>query len=458
MKKLLVIFSLFSFSFSYAQNWYPLGNGVNSSVGDFTIYNSKLTALRGDLDWGILQWNGTHWDSIESKTNGYCYALTTYNGNLIEGGHFDSAGGRFASKIAEWNGTSWSPLGSGLNTSPILYTYYVTVTALTVYNGNLIAGGWFDSAGGTVANDIAEWNGTSWLPLGNGITNGDAGVLSLAVYNGNLIAGGEFTMAGGQPVNNIAEWNGTSWSALGSGVAHGVVLPFVYALAVYNGNLIAAGEFDSAGGKLVNNIAAWNGTSWSALGNGIRVGNTGGIYSLAVFNGNLIVGGTFDSAGSNLVNDIAEWNGSSWSSLGKGMSGSLISSSVSDLAVYNSSLYAGGTFDSAGGKLANNIAEWCPGTCPTGINEITESSSVNIFPNPNNGVFTIALSHPALDAGSQTIEVFNVFGERIFSEILRSAQDDKVINLNGQPNGVYFYRVLNETGGLVGEGKLIIEK
>jgi hypothetical protein len=32
------------------------------------------------------------------------------------------------------------------------------------------------------------------------------------------------------------------------------------------------------------------------------------------------------------------------------------------------------------------------------------------------------------------------------------------IDLSSQPNGVYFYRVLYEDGGLIGEGKLIIQK
>ena len=33
-----------------------------------------------------------------------------------------------------------------------------------------------------------------------------------------LYAGGEFTTAGGNAANDIAQWNGSSWSALGSGM------------------------------------------------------------------------------------------------------------------------------------------------------------------------------------------------------------------------------------------------
>jgi len=54
-------------------------------------------------------------------------------------------------------------------------------------------------------------NAQSWSNAGSG-TNGY--VLALTVYNGGLYAGGEFTTAGGNPANNIAVWNGSSWSAV----------------------------------------------------------------------------------------------------------------------------------------------------------------------------------------------------------------------------------------------------
>jgi hypothetical protein len=46
-------------------------------------------------------------------------------------------------------GHGWSALGSGTN--------YI-VNALTVYNGRLIAGGDFDTAGAVSANKIAAWS------------------------------------------------------------------------------------------------------------------------------------------------------------------------------------------------------------------------------------------------------------------------------------------------------------
>lgn len=53
--------------------------------------------------------------------------------------------------------------------------------------------------------------------------------------------------------NEIAAWDGSSWSALGSGMNY----YYVDALAEYSAQLIAGGYFTKAGGVDANNIAAW---------------------------------------------------------------------------------------------------------------------------------------------------------------------------------------------------------
>jgi hypothetical protein len=76
------------------------------------------------------------------------------------------------------------------------------------------------------------------------------------IWNGDLIAGGEFTTAGGQTVNSIARWDGSEWHPFTSGGQIGVNSN-VSALTVWNGDLIAGGSFTMAGGQTVNRIAAW---------------------------------------------------------------------------------------------------------------------------------------------------------------------------------------------------------
>jgi hypothetical protein len=187
-------------------------------------------------------------------------------------------------------------------------------------------------------------NGT-WSALGLGM-HGD--VYALAVYGGRLIAAGNFTTAGEVNVNYIAAWDGVAWSALGSGTNGNV-----FALTVYDGKLIAAGNFTIAGEVAANRIAAWDGAAWSALGSGMN----NPVDALTVHDGDLIAGGAFTTAGEGSAGCIAAWDGDSWSPLSSGMSGGYIVR-VLALASYNDRLIAGGAFTTAGGNAANCIAAW----------------------------------------------------------------------------------------------------
>ena len=282
------------------------------------------------------------------------FGLNIYNGQLIAGGDFDSAGGQPANNIAQWNGSVWSALGLGI-TGP-----YPIAEPPTEYNGDLIVVGSFNSP----ANGIAEWNGSAWAnPFGGLYFVSYAGAIAAIVHNGKLVVGGGFSSAGGIPVNNIAQWNGTQWDSLGSGVL-GIVPSYSYrsilALDTFQGNLIAGGEFDTAGGQPAERIAEWNGTSWSPLSSGCT--GSGLLYpsmveALTVYNGELIVGGYFDTVGGIPANKIAAWNGTSWSNpFGSGTVGD--NGGVMALAVYKGKLIVSGEFDSIDGVTAHSIAEW----------------------------------------------------------------------------------------------------
>jgi len=234
------------------------------------------------------------------------------------------------------------------------------VNALAVDSvGNFYVGGAFIIGGHVQATNVAEWNGSSWSALGSGI---DGSVSALAVSGTNLYAGGSFDAAGGVWATNIARWNGSSWSALGLGTDGPVS-----ALTVSGTNLYAGGSFDAAGGVSATNIARWNGSSWSALGSGVGGDSSGGEVSALAFDGsvNLYAGGTFDTAGGVWASNIAKWDGSSWAALGSGLnSGDKPGSSrdfpwsVSALALDSAgNLYVGGNFTTAGARFLPYLAK-----------------------------------------------------------------------------------------------------
>jgi hypothetical protein len=301
---------------------------------------------------------------------------------LYAGGNFTTAGGVAANYIAKWDGSSWSPLGTGMN---------FTVLALAVFDDGsgggpaLYAGGEFSTAGGVPARYIAKWDGSAWSALGTGTSNTEPStrphVFALTVFDDGLgggpalYAGGYFNTAGGLPANRIAKWDGSSWSALGEGVGIGTFPGLaVLSLTVFDDGsgggpaLYAGGRFSNAGGIVAKRIAKWDGASWSALGDGLDVGTFPGpdVSALAVFDDGsgsgpaLYAGGFFGLAGSVPANDIAKWDGTSWSALGTGMVGG----TVSALTVFDDgtgsgpALYAGGNFFGAGGVPASRIAKW----------------------------------------------------------------------------------------------------
>jgi len=321
-------------------SWKPLSSGMDSWIYALTIYNGELIAggsftTAGGVDANyIARWDGSNWHPLGSGTNGEVDALTVYNGQLIAGGKFTSAGGVDANNIARWDGSNWRSLGSGTGSE---------VYALTVYKGKLIAGGAFFAAGGVDANRIARWNGTNWQPLGGGMNNP---VFALTVYNGQLIAGGTFVTAGGIDAKRVACWNDPNWQPLDGGMTDSGVL----ALTDYNDLLIAGGLFQTVdGGVTANRIARWNGTNWQPLGSGMNTT----VYALTVYNGELIAGGYFTTAGGVNANYIARWNGSNWRPLGSGTN-----DYIRALMVYSGELIAGGLFTTAGGLPANRIARW----------------------------------------------------------------------------------------------------
>ncbi|HEX6790855.1 MAG TPA: hypothetical protein VF247_06065 [Candidatus Krumholzibacteria bacterium] len=132
----------------------------------------------------------------------------------------------------------------------------------------------FARAAGKPASPANTQAGT-WTALGSGL-NGS--VNDLAVLGTRLIAGGSFTQAGGLPAYSIAAWDGTSWSPFGSGLKLGIYNATVNAIAAHNGQLVAVGQFTEAGGVAVQNVALWDGTSWSALGAGLK-GDASGVAS-----------------------------------------------------------------------------------------------------------------------------------------------------------------------------------
>lgn len=173
------------------------------------------------------------------------------------------------------------------------------------------------------------------------------------------VVGGTFTTAGGTVVNNIAAWTHSGWVPVGAGTpgtTGGQLGGQVSALAVLpSGDLVAGGLFTTAGGVPAANIARFDGTSWHSMGDGLTGQGTatlGGVRALLVLpSGDLIAGGDFGASGATTLLRVARWSAGAWSPVGAGMtrqSGMVYTPAVFALALApNGDIYAGGQWTHA---------------------------------------------------------------------------------------------------------------
>ncbi len=294
----------------------------------------------------LARWNGQTYLPLRSGFDNEVSAIAELpNGDLVVGGRFTRAPGIFANGIARWNGTAWQALGTGFTFNGGVAEVHAL---LALPSGDVIAGGFFTTAGGTPTQAIARWDGNAWSPMGSLV--GTVYDLALAP-GGDVIAAGLILSADGQPAGGIARWNGTTWSTLGAGLGPSAIVFSV--LVRQNGDLVAGGAFLASQGAPSNHIARWNGTDWHALGSGL--GNS--VDALAELpQGDLVASGAFSLPSPR----VARWNGSAWQPMGTGFPGS--NPRAYSLAVLpNGDLLAGGNLPGANQNLARwNGTSWTP--------------------------------------------------------------------------------------------------
>jgi len=97
----------------------------------------------------------------------------------------------------------------------------------------------------------------------------------------------------------------------------------------------------------------------------------------------------------------------------------------------------------------------CVSNSVTGIFEMNKQQAFAVFPNPNDGSFTIDVN-TAFSTQKYSIRIYNLLGALVFSDNLNN--ETYQVNLKAQANaGVYFVYLMDEKGTMTGVQKIVVE-
>ncbi len=265
-----------------AGTWEPLGGVLDVDASEHAIYPSLAVAAADDAvvafqetrtsrdEVFVRTWNGTSWNLLGAELNldpteSARWPVVTYTGGTVTAAWIEA----FQVKASKWNGTAWQALGSNAGA------------------GNKVAladgpGGLFAATSDFSDVQVKTWNGTSWGAVGGilDVGSGNAHSPSMA-----LTAAGDPVVAFVEPpALHAKQWNGTSWSALGGDVAGGAESVGSPTVTVDGAGrpIVAWEQFEAT--HFASQVRAFNGTSWSALGEapGGATGQSSQVQAVAI--------------------------------------------------------------------------------------------------------------------------------------------------------------------------------
>ncbi len=176
---------------------------------------------------------------VGTADGGAVRALTAWDGQLVAGGSFESLDGAAQGRLARFDSWDWSDVGHPLQGD---------VTALGTWQDQLVVAGELtlpDQDG----RQVVIGDGGAWQVL-PGLFDDD--VRAICQYGDLLVVGGEFTRVGELAAAHVVAWDGSSWRPLGSGCDDDVT-----ALTVRDDRLWLGGHFHVAGGVPAHHLTWW---------------------------------------------------------------------------------------------------------------------------------------------------------------------------------------------------------
>ena len=415
-RELLDLIQLLDSIYSYTWDTLSVGWALESKSVDF-IYN----AAGLPLSVTSLGWTGTDWEN---------YAQINYT--------YDSHNNQTSVALDLWTGASWitflkitstydgnnnlltetEQFSNGIslmNSGRTTYTYDANNNLLTEISQSWNGAEWenveyitrtYDASNNVVTKTTQVWDGSSWL---NQTQDNNT-------YDGN---------------NNLTyllrkNWNGTAW------------------VDALNATL----SYDANNNVLIETDQVWNINAWENYGQYTYTYNANHDRTSELAKGwdgsnwvnYSVYAYVYD--GENLVNERFQlWNG--------------IAFVISENTIYTYDLDnfiesdSHREYDATGTIVTSGDSSFYYSHTASGIKDLSAGNGImEVYPNPTSGKFTIS-SETTL----RSVEVFNLLGERIYSNSKLNTQPTHEIDLSGYGKGIY---IISTSDGVSNYSRKII--
>lgn len=193
---------------------------------------------------------------LNSTVGEHINAVAVYQDELYLGGSFPAQEGIAASKgLLKWDGTALRSVGGGIK---LRNGQEPWINNFAFYQDKLLLLGFFSTAGGPSAANIAGWDGEGWFSFGDDIVGQ---IMFATELRGELVIGGGISRIEGREMRWIASWDGAAWRRFES--EPNSILSY---LTAYKDQLLAwtnGGNFND--GERLEGLIVWNGARWTSV-------------------------------------------------------------------------------------------------------------------------------------------------------------------------------------------------
>jgi len=325
-------------------------------------------------------WNGSAWVNSDQ----YIYVYDANNNEISE-------------LSQSWNGSAWE------NSLQYIYTYDANNNQTSYIKQSWNVSTWVNSTQVIYTYDannnmtsvlVQHWNGSAWVNYKQNIYTHDANnhmILQISQnWDGSAwVNSSQFinTFTNNNLTSQLAQyWNGSSWVDSDKSILN----------------------WDANNNCISMLTQSWNGGAW--------VNFFQYIY-------------TYD-ANNNCTYELDQlWNGSAWVNF------------MTDTYTYDDNNFTKSEswkeWNISGTKVEYGDSIYYYFHTNAGINDfISQEKSIIIYPNPSNGRFSISSNIPI-----NSIEIYNLFGERIISNFKFKQQTLNEIDLLDYAKGIYFIKI-----------------